>query len=245
MNAQSSRICAIRLPGTSRARFADAGEVVVSLGDWVVIDIGAGEEAGQIVVAPDQWTTPIEMDDVPRMIRRLADAEFDALAETIELTRSLINPAADVLRNYAPGTRLAGLRLTLDRSTAIVAYLGLEPEPENAAALDEALSRVVERPVILEQDNPGDPERAMLGGGIGRPSREDEETFQELLQRRIDVIRDPESFAPHGMPRLGTQVFCDDGDGVLVAVDVRRWTATVRLADGTEVMAPVDSLRQR
>ncbi|TVR73514.1 MAG: hypothetical protein EA415_07600 [Sphaerobacteraceae bacterium] len=242
MSAQSSRICAIRLPGTSRARFADAGEVAVSLGDWVVIDIGAGEESGQIVVAPDQWTTAIEMEDVPRIIRRLDDAEFDALAQTIELTRSLINPAADMLRTHSPGTRLAGLRLTLDRSTAIVAYLG--PEPENAAVLDDALSRAIDRPVVLEQDLPGDPDRAMLGGGIGRPSREDAETFQELLQRRIDVIRDPESFAPHGMPRLGTQVFCDDGDGVLVAVDVRRWTATVRLADGTEITAPVDSLRQ-
>lgn len=242
MSAQSSRICAIRLPGTSRARFADAGEVAVSLGDWVVIDIGAGEESGQIVVAPDQWTTAIEMEDVPRIIRRLDDAEFDALAQTIELTRSLINPAADMLRTHSPGTRLAGLRLTLDRSTAIVAYLG--PEPENAAVLDDALSRAIDRPVVLEQDLPGDPDRAMLGGGIGRPSREDAETFQELLQRRIDVIRDPESFAPHGMPRLGTQVSCDDGDGALVAVDVRRWTATVRLADGTEITAPVDSLRQ-
>jgi hypothetical protein len=242
MTTSQRRICAIRLPGTSRARFADAADVAVSLGDWVVIDTGAGEEAGQIVVAPDQWTTQIDMDDVPRLIRCLDDMALDELGETIDLARTMIDPAARVMRQTAPGTFLTGFRLTLDRSSGIVVYLG--PEPAPVATVQNALTQEIGRPVMLEQDHPSDPDTAILGGGIGRPMRDDAETFQALLAQRIDVISDPASFAPHGMPRLGSDVTCEAGDGRLVAVDIRRWQATVRLANGSEINVSVNSLRQ-
>jgi hypothetical protein len=240
MSQVDQRICAIRLPGTSRARFVDAADVPVSLGDWVVIDTGAGDEAGQIVVAPDQWTTAVSMDDVPVVSRCLEAGDLDALAETIELARSLIDQGASLMRQHAAGTYLTGLRLTLDRSVAIVVYLG--PQPEDESLLKAALSAVLARPVILEEDHPADPETALLGGGPRRPFREDAETFQALLERRLDVLRTPGTFAPHGMPRLGTQVSCEAGTGMLIAVDIRHWQATVRLADSAEISVSVDSL---
>jgi cell fate regulator YaaT (PSP1 superfamily) len=234
------RICALRLPGTSRARFVDAGNAQVALGDWVTIDTGPGEEPGQIVVEPDQWIEPVHMDDVPTVLRMLGDDDIDTIASNIERARDLISPAGDLIRNHKPGCFLCGLRLTLAGDAAIAMYLG--DEPADSEALAQHLSDALGLSVYLEQDQPGDPERALLGGSTGMPIRSRPQTFRELLEQRIDVIREPGTFAPHGIPRLGSAVQTPQGTGTLVSVNIRHWNATVRLNEGEEISLSVDSL---
>jgi cell fate regulator YaaT (PSP1 superfamily) len=236
----TQRICALRLPGTSRARFVDAGLVQVALGDWVTIDTGPGEEPGQIVVEPDQWIEPVQMDDVPTIVRTLSDEDIETIASNIERARDLIGPAGDSIRKHQPGCFLCGLRLTLAGDAAIAIYIG--DEPADRETLARHLSDVLELSVYLEQDQPGDPDQTLLGGSTGLPIRSRPQTFRELLEQRIDVIRELGTFAPHGIPRLGSAVQTPHGTGTLVSVDIRHWNATVRLNEGEEISLSVDSL---
>jgi hypothetical protein len=236
------RICALRLPGTSRARFVDAGEVDLTLGDWVTIDTGPGEEPGQIVVAPDQWIEPVNMDDVPVVLQRLDETQIDTIARNIERARAMIGPAADVVRKHAGGCYLSGLRLTLAADAAIAVYIG--PSPDNQQQITQTLSDTLQLPVRLEQDLPDDPERALLGGSTGMPGRNRPETFRELLEQRIHVLREPGVFAPHGIPRLGSTVQTSHGTGRLMAIDIRHWKATVAIDGMDEISVSVDDLQQ-
>jgi hypothetical protein len=235
------RVCAIRLPGTSRARFVDAGDVECRLGDWVTVDNGFGEEPGQIVVAPDQWLEPIHMDDIPVLLRRLNDDDLERIAENIERARGMISTAADIVRQENPSSFLSGLRLTLNADALIAVYIG--NTPENPDELTIALREVTGFPTYLEQDLPDDPERAMIGGGAGTPQPQRPETFQELLAGRLDALRTPGVFAPQGIPRLGSKVATPHGSGQLVAVDIRHWKATVAIESG-EIELSVDELAE-
>ncbi|MEX2425965.1 MAG: hypothetical protein WD401_04290 [Thermomicrobiaceae bacterium] len=238
----SQRICALRLPGTSRARFVDAGSIAAELGDWVTIDTGPGEEPGQIVVAPDQWLEPVSMDDVPTVIRRLSDDELDVVAGNMKRAIALIDPAAKLFRALAPSCFLCGLRLTLTGNSAIAGYIG--DESADPDGMTGKLSNALEILVHLERDLRGDPETTLLGGSTGLPAREKPETFRELLNQRIDVLRDPGAFAPQGLPRLWSSVRSPHGAGRLVAVDIRHWKATVELENGDEVTCGVDELQK-
>lgn len=236
------RICAVRLPGTSRARFADARDVELTLGDWVVVETFAGEEGAQVVVAPDQWLSPVERDDAIPILRRLGDEELTRLAELADQSRAWIDTAAEALRQHTPETYLSGLRFTLDGATAVVSVIGHLPEQREPIA--DALASALGLSVLLEQEHSGSPERALLGGGTGRIGIPKAETFRELLERRFDVLRDRDAFAPQGLPRLGTEVATPQGPGQLVAVDIRHWKATVALNGGEEITVSVDELRE-
>jgi hypothetical protein len=236
------RICAVRLPGTSRARFADAGDLDVALGDWVTVPSPAGEEPAEIVVAPDQWLSPVTMNEAADISRLLDDSELASVAGNISRAISLIDTVADALRAVSPDLFLSGLRFNLTGDHLIAAYIG--NEPVDPARIQRVLSDAAGAPVTLEQERAARPDSDLHGGGTGRPSMETPGTLEELLQQRFDVLRDPGTFAPQGLPRLGSRVNTPGGTGMLVAVDIRHWQATVSLDDGEEVTVSVDQLSQ-
>ncbi len=49
-----AELIGVRLPSERRVRYVDAGEVDVSLLDWVVVETERGEERAQVVIAPEQ-----------------------------------------------------------------------------------------------------------------------------------------------------------------------------------------------
>jgi cell fate regulator YaaT (PSP1 superfamily) len=240
MNTPSERrICAVRLPGTSRARFADAGELSLSIGDWVVIRTAAGSEPARVVVAPDQWLDPVQM-DAEQIVRPLDESEFDHVAGNIQRALDLIDTAADSLRAAGSQMFLSGLRFNLQGDTAIASYVG--EASEDTSALSAKLSASVGTRVLLEHEWGNHTDRSLHGGGPGWPRTAMPDTFHEMLRDRFDVLREPGTFAPHGLPRLGSRVATPEGDGRLVAVDIRHWKATVALDRGEEVTIDTDQL---
>lgn len=235
------RICAVRLPGTSRARFADAGTLDLALGDWVAVPSHAGDEPAQVVVAPDQWLTPIEMDDAIPVVRSLNEDELTTVAANYERAIGLIDRVADALRSLAPGLFLSGLRFNLAGDTAVALYVG--DRPDDIDRIQRELTTAVGTPLLLEQERAGSSDQALHGGGTGRPGATRPQTFRELLEQRFEVLRDPEAFAPDGLPRMGSRVATPQGSGQLVAIDIRHWQATVALDGGEEVTVSVDDLR--
>jgi hypothetical protein len=233
----TQRICAVRLPGSGRAHFADAGSVRIELGDWVAVDAGYGAEPGQIVVAPDQWTEPVEIDDALEIRRRLEPYEVERVAGNIEQARNIVSPAAETLRNQHPECFLTGLRLTLQGEQVIITVRARNGT--DLSLITNTLSQTLGLPVTLEQEEP----RTLLGGSTGVPEHTKGMTFRELLETRMDALREPDTFAPQGIPRLNSSVQTPAGPGRLVAVDIRHWKASVALSDGEEITLSVDDLR--
>ena len=235
----NQRLCAVRFPGTSRARFVDAGSIQCEPGDWVVFTTEDGDEAALVVIAPDQWTEPASMPDAPLISRLLDDREREQLAQQIKQSRDLISPAADLFRSEAPDCALTGLRVTLDGQRAVVTFRGSLPDAEYVSS---KLRNVLELAVRLEQESVAGVEHSLLGGATGDPDHSTPESLQELLEARMDVFRDPSIAAPQGIPRLNNRVQTPRGVGRLIAVDIRHWNATVALDDGDEATLSVDEL---
>lgn len=233
------RLCAVRLPGTSRTRFVDAGSIECEPGDRVVVATDAGDEAAQVVIAPSQWMEPVSMPDVPVVSRLLQDGEREQLARHAQRVRDLIPPAADLFRSRAPDCVLIGLRLTLDGRRAVATFRGVLPEAEG---LTSALADVLELDVVLERDPVASLEDSLLSGATGDLDYSSPQTFRELLEARMDVLRDSSTAAPQGLPRLNSKVWTPQGTGRLIAVDIRHWKATVVLDHGDEVTVRVDEL---
>ena len=208
----------------------------------MLVDLGQGEEPGQIVVAPDQWLEPAPMDGVPVIVRTLEDEEIEGVARNIKRARAMIPAAADTVRETAPGCFLTGLRLISSGDRAVVVLHGEIPdEPES---LRLALADVLGLPCQLEQDQFGGPEHALIGGGTGVPAGARSNRARGVAEQRIDVLRESSAFAPHGMPRLNSRVSTPTGTGVLIAVDIRHWRATVQFDGGEEASLSVDDLRE-
>ena len=235
----NQRLCAVRFPGTSRAHFVDAGSIQCEPGDWVVFTTKAGDEAALVVVASPQWTEPVSMPDVPTVARLLEDREREQLARYIQYARDLTFPAADLFRSEAPDCVLTGLRLTLDGQRAVVTFRGALPDADH---LLSKLKNALEMDVHLEQEPVTNLEHSLLGGATGDPDYSTPESLRELLDARMEALRDPSIAAPQGIPRLNSSVQTPQGSGRLIAVDIRHWNATVALDDGDEATLSVDEL---
>ena len=95
-------IAGIRPPPTSprwndgRLHFAEAGDVPLQVGDWVVVDGVASEPwIGEVIVAPEQIVEATPFGDLPRVLRP-ADATERPAARTegagLSVLRSLDLP---------------------------------------------------------------------------------------------------------------------------------------------------------
>jgi hypothetical protein len=232
-------MCAVRMPGTLRARFRDPGSLAVELGDWVVIPSIAGEDAGKIVVAPDQVVLDGVDRPLPPVSRLLTRDEMADVAAGIERARSLIDRAADALRSTTDGRFLCGLRLNLAGDALIAAYIG--PPLDDPVPVQAALSDATGITVFVECESAARPEDAHLFGSLGRiptATRDIETIFHE----DFDLPETAPVFAPEGIPRLDSRVRTSHGDGRMVAMDVRHWRATVELDSGERVQMPPEDL---
>jgi hypothetical protein len=149
----------------------------------------------------------------------------------------LIDPIADLLRKFAPGTFLAGLRFNLAGDRLIVSLLG--PAPSELQSLTSEISDLARTDVMFEQQKT-EGFRGLLGGGVGKISGKRPETFQDLLDERVEALATPGTFAPQGIPRLGSMVRTPDGVGMLTRVDIRRGKGGVQLSNGNTVDVQLD-----
>jgi cell fate regulator YaaT (PSP1 superfamily) len=239
--ALAERVCAVRFSGASQAALADAGDQRLDVGQWVAVRTMAGEDPARVVVAPDQWLEPPRFENLFEITRSLADSELDGIAALAEGALQLIDPMADRLRSQAPDIFLAGIRFNLAGDRLTLTYIG--PEPNEPDALAASLGELAGFPVALECPRSTRQSRGLHGGGPGRIAGRRYETFNEMLRDRLDVLNTPGTFAPQGLPRLGSRVRTARGEGRLVAVNIRHWQATVELDAGDEVRLSVDDLR--
>ncbi len=231
--------CAVRLIGGQNVRLIRAGAERVKAGQWVAVDLGYGAEPARVFVAPDQWITPVEPDQSARIVRLLDSAETATVAGLIERSLELLPDVKRAIGHDDDSVRITGLRLLLDGASLVVSCSGA-PTGE-AGDLSARISQATGVHVHLELELQTQ-EQAETGGGTGFPSTLDAGRKRQLVEQRIDVLRDPDARAPNGVPRLGSRVGTDQGPGRLVAVEIRHMRASVELDSGDEISLSIDEL---
>jgi hypothetical protein len=224
----------VRIPGAGRLRFRGTAIDDIALRDWVAVPSTAGEEPGQVVVAPQQFKLAKLPERLPAVLRRLAPDEVALVATRMERASEVLDAVIATVRERRLPLFITGLRFTLSGEAVIVSYRGSQGTGEGE--LPGVVEPVAGVPVYLEYEAAG----MNLFGSLGRPP--EALTFKELLRNRFPGTGQDVAFAPEGLVRLGTRVRTDHGAGSVISVATRERRARVRLDSGEEVLVPVDDL---
>ncbi|CCF84631.1 hypothetical protein [Nitrolancea hollandica] len=224
----------VRIPGAGRLRFRGTAIEDIALRDWVAVPSPAGEEPGQVVVAPQQFKLAKLPERLPAVIRRLTPDEVELVATRVERAREVLDAVIATVRERRFPLFITGLRFTLGGEAVIVSFRG--PQGAGEGELPRMVEPVAGVPVHLEHEAAG----TNLFGSLGRPPAA--LTFNELLRDRFPGTGRDLALAPEGLVRLGTRVRTDHGAGSVISVATRERRARVRLDSGEEVLVPVDDL---
>ncbi|MDI3339134.1 MAG: hypothetical protein QJR03_01240 [Sphaerobacter sp.] len=243
LNPGASRTATIpvlgaRTPGLGRVRFCEARLPDPALGAWVAVPGPAGEEAGQIVVTPQQVALARLPRALPAVTRRLSPAEIRRAVDLTEAARAALDRALTRIQESGLPVFLTSLRFTLDGATALAAYRGT---PQDAGALASLMSDVLGRPARTEWEGPLAPAPGHLFGGLGR-LRAEPLDLDATVAARFDRPGSA-TVAPEGLPRIGSRVQTPEGSGTLQSVTTRHRQATVQLESGAVVTVPLAELR--
>ncbi len=224
----------VRIPGAGRLRFRGTAIEDIALRDWVAVPSPAGEEPGQVVVAPQQFKLAKLPERLSAVIRRLTADEVALVSTRLERAREVLDAVIATVRERRLPLFITGLRFTLSGEAVIVSYRG--PQGTGEGVLPGVVKPVAGVPVYLEYEAAG----MNLYGSLGRPP--EVLTFHELLRTRFPGTGRGLAFAPEGLVRLGTRVRTDHGAGSVISIATRERRARVRLDSGEEVLVPVDDL---
>lgn len=240
MNAESPALVAgVRLPGLSRLRFCEVtGDV--PLHAWVAVAGPHGDEAALVVVAPQQIVLGQPPTPLPRIVRTLAEDEVAHVARLADRARRALDLAIEAVRGRKLPLFVSGLRFTLDGQHALVSWRG--PADIDLGDLSSELSRGIDVSVHLDREGSIEQIGGNLFGGVGRLRVEPVDT-DALALARFSLPGGPATFAPEGLPRLGSRVLTAQGAGSVRSISTRHREASVLLDSGSEVRVPIDDLR--
>lgn len=231
-------VAGVRHPGRGRLRFCRAEIADADLHAWVAVLDDAGEQAGRIMVAPQQIMLG-EPPPLASITRRLSPEEIRRVAELDELARGEMDRAIELVRELHLPLFITGLRYTLDAQAALIPYRG--PRQLDTALLAMMLTGQLGVPVYLEWEGELEPLGANLFGGLGR-LRETGPSFDELIRSRFAALSEPPAFAPEGLPRLGSRVQSPDGSGTILSISTKRREVRLRLDSGDEIVVPLETI---
>lgn len=234
-------VIGVRVPGLGRLRFCEVATPEATLHAWVAVPGPLGDEAGQIVVSPQQVVLDQLPNALPRVTRALSADEVAQVATLTQQARERLDAAIATVRAADLPVFVTGLRLTLAGDGAVVTWRG--PGVQLADILEHALAGAIDLPLHLDWEGPLDQIDGGLFGGVGR-LRAAPFDLDSALRERFDLPGGPEVFAPETLPRLGARVQTPDGPGTLQAVSMRHKEATVRLESGEDVSVPLDALSE-
>lgn len=231
-------VAGVRQPGRGRLRFCRAEIADADLGAWVAVLDETGEQAGRIVVAPQQIMLG-EPPPLASITRQLSPDEIRRVAELDERARGEMDRAIELVRGLHLPLFITGLRYTLDAQAALIPYRG--PRQLDSALLAATLAGQLSTTVHLEWEGELEPLGVSLFGGLGR-LRESQPSLDELIRRRFVPLSEPPAFAPEGLPRLGSHVQSPGGSGTILSISTKRREARLRLDSGDEIVVPLDDI---
>ena len=221
------------VPGDGRLHFCLTDLEGVQAEDWVVLSGAYGEEPAQIVFNAEEVEFPDLPAELPLIRRRLIQAEFASLSDSVERAQALTSPLRAIVAQVDPGVVVVGVRFTLAAKTLICRC-----SSGGAAAdtLARTLSEQLSVPVEIEWGSGS----SALYGSVGR-LRSIALDLDVTIRARLG-LEESELPAPPNLPHLGTVIETAQGLGVLLSISMRHQSATIRLDSGEETVLPLNDL---
>lgn len=248
-------VVGVRFRDSGRVYFFESGDHDLNVGDWVVVSTSRGEEAARVVVAPRQMLMS-QLDGHLKPIRRMLSDEDVAQIEHYrkESIRAL-KRAGELSRARNLTIKVVAAEFSFDGSRLKISYTA--PEHVDASLLQRLMENEVNCPVDMLQIGPR--EEARLIGGLGKCGRTlccaswlpiypdvsmgmvknqdlslNPSKVSGLCGRLLCCLSyENEQYkqARAIMPRLGQRVVTDEGEGMVVSLQILKELVTVRYTD--------------
>ncbi|HEV2072235.1 MAG TPA: hypothetical protein VGR29_01220 [Thermomicrobiales bacterium] len=223
-------IVGVRLFDSPRVVYFLLSRGSVQPGTWVVVRARHGEEAGRVVIAPQQIVLAQISGEIEPIERVMSDEEILQMERFLNESPALVERAREIVRRCWPHVELRSARYSFDGSYVVISLAG--SDGDEILGLEEALAEEFRVPVRIRNAGTRQPTRLM--GGLGTFGRK-----PDTLSRENEHYRK----IKEDLPRLGQRVRTHDGEGMVVALQVFRELVTVRYTDGGREMAhPVTDL---
>ena len=228
----ASPAAGVLLPGSDLLHYGRTDRTDWAVGTWAVVHTRWGREGGLIAVPPGRLPEPPGGILPVTLERELTAEEFDRMADLQERALA-VGAMVPSLVGDASLQPISGLRLTLDGTLVLSCD---RRQHEAVSTIQAQLSARLGVAVVVEVA----PDSGNRFGSVGRVARPI--NMHDMATRRFELPNARPTFAPEGLPRLGSRVTSPSGPGVIVGIDVRRMEARVLLDGGDEVRVPARTL---
>lgn len=110
------RVAGVRLRRNAPVGWYDAGTLLLTPGDYVVVSGGRGTNVGQVVVAPDQIVGDVPTADLPPVLDRIDASSADQVEAHVDLRNRAIRLANDLARARGLNVRITRAAVAADGS---------------------------------------------------------------------------------------------------------------------------------
>ena len=269
----AARVAGVRFRDSGRLYYFDAGQHELEPGDWVVVDTERGQEAGRVIVAPQQMLLNQLQGDLRPVLRTLGADDVALMDRLKRESASAVRTFSDLIVEHRVPIKPISATFSFDGSLLTLSYAphqGVE-RPDLRSLGRDLVGRFGCR-VDLKAVSPR--EEARLLGGLGRCGRtlccsSWLPVFPEItmgMARTQDLALNPSKVSgvcgrllcclsyeneqykqlKSVLPRLGQRVETPDGWAQVVALQVLKETVTVRMErSGEQVSLASSQLGQR
>lgn len=254
-HGDTSDVVGVRFRDSGRVYFFQTGDVAVETGMWVVVTTSRGDEAARVVVAPRQMLMS-QLDGNLKPIRRvLTDDDVARIEHFRKESSRIVKRAGELSRAQDLRIKVVAAEFSLDGSRLKLTFTG--PDHADISMLHDMVQDDVNCHVDMVQVGPR--EEARLLGGLGKCGRTlccsswlpmyPDVTMgmvknQELSLNPTKVSglcgrllcclsyeNEQYKQAKAIMPRLGQRVVTDEGEGLVVSLQILKELVTIRYTD--------------
>ena len=269
----AARVAGVRFRDSGRLYYFDAGRFALEPGDWVVVDTERGQEAGRVIVAPQQMLLNQLQGDLRPVLRTLGYDDIALMDRLKRESSTAVRTFSDLIHQHRVPIKPISATFSFDGSLLTLSYAPHQGvERPDLRTLGRDLVGTFGCRVDLKAVSPR--EEARLLGGLGRCGRtlccsSWLPVFPEItmgMAKTQDLALNPSKVSgvcgrllcclsyeneqykqlKAVLPRLGQRVETPDGWGQVVSLQVLKEQVTVRMEQsGEQVTLASSDLGQR
>jgi cell fate regulator YaaT (PSP1 superfamily) len=265
-------VVGVRFPDSGRVYYFRPGEFELTVGDWVVVPTGRGQEAARVVIAPHQVRSSL-LDATPSdIVRPLEDDDVARIDTNKRKASEAVRLFGQRVRAQKLGMKPIAADYNFDCSSVNLSYSVPDRDlsPDNAVLRDLAKQLAAELTCRVELRQVGPRDEARLLGGLGRCGRtlccsSWLPVFPEIsmnMAKNQELPLNPSKVSgvcgrllcclsyeneqyrrmKAVMPKLGQTIETPNGTGQVISMQLLKELVTVRLQDDTEATFRSDEL---
>jgi cell fate regulator YaaT (PSP1 superfamily) len=248
-------VVGVRFRDSGRVYFFESGDADVEIGTWVACTTSRGQEAARVVIAPRQVLMSQLDGDLKPIDRIISDEDSERIEEHRTTAGKIVRRGGEISRSYDFGVKVIAAEFSLDGGKVRISYSAQDHsyvEDLRAIIADEF-------GVDAEMVSVGPRDEARLIGGLGKCGRTlccsswlpiypdvtmgmvknqdlslNPTKVSGLCGRLLCCLSyENEQYkkAKQILPRLGQRITTDEGEGIVVSLQVLKELITVRYAN--------------